>query len=98
MAWLILAMLVAGGMPYGLTAVSKLGSFRLSDNGRTREWQDELVGWRKRAYWAHLNAFEAFPLFASAIVATLRSTFWFLAMGCVVALYVLVLEAAWSMG
>ena len=71
MTSLLIAMFVAGTMPYALTAAAKLGAFRGRDNARTREWQQELTGWRKRAHWAHLNAFEAFPLFASAILALL---------------------------
>lgn len=68
---LIIAIMVAGIMPYVLTGIAKVGAFRARDNARTREWQATLTGWRQRAYWAHLNAFEAFPLFAAAVLCVL---------------------------
>ncbi len=68
---LIIAIMVAGVMPYVLTGIAKGGAFRARDNARTRDWQATLTGWRQRAYWAHLNAFEAFPLFAAAVLSAL---------------------------
>lgn len=38
------------------------------DNRAPRPWEERLGGWRARAYWAHLNAFEAFPPFAAAVI------------------------------
>ena len=38
------------------------------DNHLPREQQARLSGWGKRALAAHLNAFEAFPVFAAAVL------------------------------
>lgn len=62
-------LLVAGSMPFLLTAVAKVGAFTPKDNHETRNWQAHLTGWRQRAHWAHQNAFEAFPLFAASLLA-----------------------------
>jgi uncharacterized MAPEG superfamily protein len=29
---------------------------------------EQLTPWQQRAYWAHLNMFEAFPAFAAAVI------------------------------
>ena len=60
--WMVL---VAGVLPYITTGLAKSGGF---DNRAPRDWVDSLTGWRRRADWAHRNHFEAFPLFASAVV------------------------------
>ena len=67
--WCVLA---AGLMPYLFTAIAKATGGRF-DNRTPREWQSRLQGMPARAHAAHLNAFEAFPLFAVAvIIAQLR--------------------------
>ena len=38
------------------------------DNVAPRDYLEDLEGWRRRAYWAHKNAFEAFPQFAAAVI------------------------------
>jgi uncharacterized MAPEG superfamily protein len=38
------------------------------DNHAPRPWLERQSGWRQRAYWAHQNCFEAFPLFAAAVI------------------------------
>lgn len=63
---LVGALMAAGAMPYVFTGIAKAGVFGGADNHRTRDWQAELEGWRKRAHWAQLNSFEVFPLFAVA--------------------------------
>ncbi len=68
---IVIPLLIAAAMPFILTGIAKWGAFNLEDNKRTREWQIELTGWRKRAYWAHLNSFEAFPIFAGAVLSAL---------------------------
>lgn len=74
MTQLVLCIAIIGVMPYVLTGMSKSRGFGVKDNERTREWQSQLTGWRKRAYWAHQNAFEALPFFAAlAILAYLRT-------------------------
>lgn len=64
-----LPLMIAGAMPFLLTLISKVGAFSKDDNHQTRVWQSQLTGWRQRAYWAHQNSFEVFPLFAAAVLA-----------------------------
>src|SRR4051812_12206608 len=74
MKHVVLAILVVGIMPYVLTGASKSKGFTARENQVTRLWQSELTGWRRRAYWAHQNAFEAIPIFAAlAILALLAN-------------------------
>ena len=74
MTQLVLCIAIVGVMPYVLTGMSKSSGFGVKENERTRDWQTELTGWRRRAHWAHQNAFEALPFFAAlAILAHLRS-------------------------
>ena len=61
--WMIL---VAGLLPYWPTGVSKWR--RTYDNAAPRAGIDRLPAKQQRAYWAQLNAFEAFPLFAAAVI------------------------------
>jgi len=68
---LLYALLAAGLTPYLFTTLAKVGAFRLADNARTRAWQEGLTGWRQRAHWAQLNAFEAFPFFAAAVLSVM---------------------------
>jgi uncharacterized MAPEG superfamily protein len=65
LAWWCL--LAAGVMPVLLAGVAKAGGGY--DNGRPRDFATSLEGYRKRAYAAHQNGFEAFPLFAAAVLA-----------------------------
>jgi uncharacterized MAPEG superfamily protein len=58
--------LIAGLMPYLTAVVVKAGV--PIDNHSPYEAVDKLRGYRRRAYAAHLNAFEAFPLFAVAVI------------------------------
>jgi len=61
--WMIL---VAGLLPYWPTVASKWR--RSYDNAAPRAGIDQLPPRQQRAYWAQLNAFEAFPLFAAAVI------------------------------
>jgi len=61
--WMIL---VAGCLPYWSTVVSKWR--RGYDNSLPRAGVDRLPPLQQRAYWAQLNGFEAFPLFAAAVI------------------------------
>lgn len=61
--WMIL---IAGLLPYWPTVVSKMR--RDYDNATPRAGVDRLQSRQQRAYWAQLNAFEAFPLFAVAVI------------------------------
>lgn len=61
--WMIL---VAGLLPYWATVTSKWR--RDYSNAAPRAGVDRLAPRNQRAYWAQLNAFEAFPLFAAAVI------------------------------
>jgi len=58
--------LVAGLLPYAATLTAK-GGARI-DNRNPRAWLAGQTGWRARAHAAQLNGFEAFPLFAAAVL------------------------------
>jgi uncharacterized MAPEG superfamily protein len=61
--------LVAALMPFAWTVSAKGGGrFRNRDNHNPREFLEKLSGWQKRAHWAQLNSFEAFPAFAAAVI------------------------------
>jgi uncharacterized MAPEG superfamily protein len=60
--WCVLA---AGLMPYIFVGVGKSDGL---DNNTPRQAALTLTGVRLRAYWAHQNGFEAFPLFAAAVI------------------------------
>ena len=61
--WMVL---VAGLMPSWPTAASKWR--RTYDNAKPRAGLERLSPRQQRAWWAQLNAFEAFPLFAAAVI------------------------------
>lgn len=61
--------LLAALLPYLSVAIAK--STREYDNRDPRGWAARQTGFRERAYKAHLNAFEAFPFFATAVLAAL---------------------------
>lgn len=54
-------------MPYLWTAYSKFSSPGYN-NAMPRDFQATLEGKSRRAYFAHLNAFEVLPLFIAAVV------------------------------
>lgn len=62
--WCVLA---AGLMPYLWVGIAKFAG-RGYDNANVRDYEERLTGMPKRAHWAHLNSFEAFPLFAAAVI------------------------------
>lgn len=64
----LICVLVAGLMPYLWTGVAKFTGPRY-DNADVRGWQSRLAGLPYRANAAHLNSFEAFPLFGLAVLA-----------------------------
>jgi uncharacterized MAPEG superfamily protein len=65
--WMILA---AALIPYSGTAYSKFsgGGAKTYDNHAPRAAVDTLPPQRRRAYWAQLNGFEAFPAFAAGVI------------------------------
>lgn len=38
------------------------------DNAHPRDWEGRQSGWMRRAHAAHLNGFEALPLFIAAVI------------------------------
>ncbi|QQS10638.1 MAG: MAPEG family protein [Rhodospirillales bacterium] len=59
--------LVAGLLPYAAVLIAKSGPGY--DNADPRGWAAKQTdGFRRRALAAHLNGFEAFPLFAAAVL------------------------------
>lgn len=62
--------LIAAVLPYAFTGLAKFGPGGPAryDNRVPRDWLDRLEGWRKRAHWAQLNSFEAFPAFAAGVI------------------------------
>lgn len=58
--------LTAGLLPYLATGLAKTA--RGFDNHAPRVWLATLTGWQARAHAAQQNSFEAFPLFAAAVV------------------------------
>jgi uncharacterized MAPEG superfamily protein len=58
--------LVAGFLHVPFTLASKWS--KRFDNASPRAYQEQLSGWRQRAHWTQQNSFEAFPLFAAAVI------------------------------
>ena len=58
--------LIAGLLPYVATLTAKAGA--KYDNNNPRDWLAKQEGFRRRANYAQANSFEAFPLFAAAVV------------------------------
>ena len=65
--WMVLA---AALLPYLGTTYAKFaeGGARTYDNHAPRPQLDALPPKRRRAHWAQLNGFEAFPAFAAAVI------------------------------
>ena len=62
--WCVLA---AAIMPYVFAGLAKSGG-KPYNNQAPRKYLEGQEGWRKRANWAQLNAFEAFPAFAAGVI------------------------------
>lgn len=63
--------LIAALMPVGFVGVAKfMGQRKMGprENHHPRQWLEESEGAQQRAYWAQLNSFEAFPMFAAAVI------------------------------
>jgi uncharacterized MAPEG superfamily protein len=59
--------LLAGVLPLLTVGLAKWAAGY--DNADPRRWAQGLDGYRRRAFAAHQNGFEAFPLFAAAVLA-----------------------------
>lgn len=68
----IACVLAAGLMPFVLAGIGKAAGPRY-DNRLPRQWESGLQGLPQRAIAAHQNAFEAFPLFAAAVLVALHN-------------------------
>lgn len=69
--WSILAACLLPGLTVGLAkaATARLPKDRNRyDNDNPRVWAARLSGWQQRAHAAHLNGFEALPLFIAAVI------------------------------
>lgn len=63
--------LIGGLMPILWTAIAKFGGGRkmsVNQNAAPREFLAGVSGIQKRADWAQQNSFEAFPVFAAAVI------------------------------
>ena len=60
--------LVAAFLPYMWSMSWRWPVYSLKANLAPRRFEETLTGWRLRAHWAHLNAFENFPPFAAAVI------------------------------
>lgn len=63
--------LIAALMPIAFAGYAKFSGQRRmgpKENANPREWLDGLEGEKKRAHWAQLNSYEAFPPFAAGVV------------------------------
>jgi uncharacterized MAPEG superfamily protein len=58
--------LIAALLPYVATVTAKAGA--RFDNNNPRDWLAKQEGYRRRANAAQANSFEAFPLFAAAVI------------------------------
>ncbi len=63
--WCVLA---AGLLPYLAIGFAKWDKTYLAHNAEPRAWEAKLTGLQARAHAAHLNGFEAFPLFAAGVI------------------------------
>jgi uncharacterized MAPEG superfamily protein len=80
---------IAAFLPILFTGVAKFSGPGFN-NRRPRDFLSGLTGFRQRAYWAHLNSFEAFPPFAAAVIIAHQiglnqTTLDYLAIGFIVA-------------
>jgi len=60
--------LVTGLLPFVAIGIAKADKEFLRNNNQPRDWEAKFTGKRARAHAAHLNTFEAFPLFAAAVI------------------------------
>ena len=67
MTWALWCVLIAGLLPFVATGIAKWGRPDF-DNHQPRQWELKLEGRRARAHAAQLNSFEAYPLFAAAVL------------------------------
>lgn len=59
---------VAAILPYVWSMSWRWPVYSLKANLAPRRFEETLTGWRQRAHWAHLNAFENFPPFVASVI------------------------------
>ena len=59
---------IAAILPYAWSMSWRWPVYSFEINLTPRRFEETLTGWRQRAHWAHLNAFENFPPFAAAVI------------------------------
>ena len=59
---------IAAILPYVWSMSWRWPVYSFAVNLAPRRFEETLSGWRQRAHWAHLNAFENFPPFVAAII------------------------------
>ena len=59
---------IAALLPYVFVGIAKIGTGKRYDNEKPRDFLETVSGRNKRAHWAQLNSFEAFPAFAAAVI------------------------------
>lgn len=64
----VLCVLLAMLQPFVLSVLARSSTRRGDYLPNPREYNEGLTGWHRRAHFAQLNAFEAFPPFAAAVV------------------------------
>ncbi len=64
----VLCVLLAMLQPFVLSVLARSSTRRSDYLPSPREYNEGLSGWHKRAHFAQLNAFEAFPPFAAAVI------------------------------
>lgn len=68
--------LLAALFPLILAGLAKAGGKKLGvayDNAAPRQSLARLAGWPQRANWAQQNSWEAFPVFAAAVLMALQA-------------------------
>ncbi|NSL55260.1 MAPEG family protein [Uliginosibacterium aquaticum] len=71
-----LCILIAALLPILLAGAAKAGGRKLGvsyDNAAPRASLSQLSGWPQRANWAQQNSWEAFPVFAAAVLMALQA-------------------------
>lgn len=61
--------ILAALLPYVFIIIAKSKKGYLSQNNAPRVFLANLSGFRQRAHWASQNSFEAFPIFAAAVLS-----------------------------
>jgi uncharacterized MAPEG superfamily protein len=63
----VLCVLLAMLQPFVLSVLARSSTRKADYLPSPREYNETLSGWHRRAHFAQLNAFEAFPPFAAAV-------------------------------